>query len=159
MADTTQERLPFQGSELEKEDVEFNKGLKVNNERSRFAKKASGKSDFEERAAKMVEQQQLQRNERFQLISQFMDTMRKRVLPSNRGLVGDQFEQELRQKLIDLVIDINNDTTEKDDGMGSATAIGLLLRVVMMQRDQLNELEYRLSIMEKKASRPPTSEG
>jgi hypothetical protein len=142
----TQERLPFQGAT----ETAVTKKMKLTNERSSIAKKADEQEAFKQRAVALMDNRQDQRERGVALVTQFLTSMKEKVLPKNQGV--------LAQELVKLVIEINNDDTEPQDGMGSATLFAALLRVVMLQRDRINELEYRLLQVEKNLSSPPKPE-
>jgi hypothetical protein len=91
------------------------------------------------------------------IVSQFLVSMKEKTLPDNKGVLAQDFEKKMRSELVQLVIEINNDEAEPKDGLGSATLFAALLKVIMLQRDRLNELEYRLLQVEKNQSSPPKS--
>lgn len=143
------ERLPF---EAESEVIPAKKSVKFGNERSRFTKAANADYDFQKRAETLINSRNEQKQQGMQLINQFMSAMREKIIPENRGTISIEFEKDLRAKLIKLCIELDNDEAEPNVGMGSATLIALLLKVVMLQRDRINELDHRLFSIEKKSS-------
>jgi len=148
------ERLPFQ----DPPETTSKKKLKLTNERSSITQKVNEEAEFQQRAAVMMDSRQDQRERGMALVSQFLTSMREKTLPKNRGVLAQDFEKKLRSELVKLVIEINNDETESQDGLGSATLFASVLKVIMLQRDRLNELEYRLLQVEKNQSSPPKTE-
>lgn len=155
MTNHNQERLPFQGNT----ETTVKKKLKLTNERSSITQRVNEEEQFKQRATELMESRQDQKERGMALVSQFLTSMKEKTLPVNRGVLAQDFEKKMRGELVQLAIEINNDDSEPKDGMGSATLFAALLRVVMLQRDRLNELEYRLLQQEKKQSSPPQTEG
>lgn len=154
MTNNNQERLPFQGAA----ETKITKKLKLTNERSSVSKKADEEEEFKMKATALMDSRQSQKDRGMALMSQFITSMKEKVLPANRGVLAQDFEKKLRSELVQLVIEINNDVAEPKDGLGSATMFAAILRVVMLQRDRINELEYRLLQLERKLSSPPKPE-
>ena len=72
-----------------------------------------------------------------------------KTLPQNRNVLNIESEREVLQNVIDLAIEINNDPNEKE-GMGSLACITYLLKLSLVQRDKINELEYAVDTFQKK---------
>jgi hypothetical protein len=84
-----------------------------------------------------------------ELFIQFNRTMSDKTLPLNRNILNAETEKEMLQNMIQLAIDINDDPNELE-GMGSLTWITLLFKTCLSQRDRMNELEYMVSMLQKK---------
>lgn len=84
-----------------------------------------------------------------ELFIAFNKAITDKTLPQNRNIISRESEKELLQNMIQLAIEINNDTNEQE-GMGSLTMITCLLKTSLSQRDRINELEYAVSQMQKK---------
>jgi len=65
--------------------------------------------------------------------------------------IQKDLESDVARQIVDISLALNNDQT-KPEGIGSAGCIMLLLRSVLIQRDIINELSYKVSVMEKQAS-------
>ncbi len=141
--------------EVTPETAKITKGTKLDNQRSMFAKKNSDKVSFEESADKYVGELKDRNKRAFDLAKQFMDVMKDKTLPENKSVIVQDIEREVKNKLLQLSIEINNDENEENDGMGSLAIISLLLKTVMLQRDSINLLEYKLKTLEKKMSSGP----
>ena len=84
-----------------------------------------------------------------ELFVQFNKAVVDKTLPQNRNVFNLESEKEMLQNMIQLAIEINNDPNEQE-GMGSLTWITCLFKTTMAQRDRINELEYAVSMMQKK---------
>ena len=84
-----------------------------------------------------------------ELFVQFQKTVSDKTLPQNRNIFNAEAEKEMLQNMLQLAGEINNDPNEQE-GMGSLTWITLLLKTCLSQRDRMNELEYTISMLQKK---------
>lgn len=80
----------------------------------------------------------------------FQRSMSDKTLAQNRNILNAETEKELLQNILQLATDINNDPNEQE-GMGSMTAITLLLKTCLLQRDRINELEYAVAQLQKRS--------
>lgn len=83
------------------------------------------------------------------LFVQFQRAIGDKTLAQNRNIFNTETEKEMLQNVLQLATEINNDPNEQE-GMGSLTAITLLLKTCLVQRDRINELEYALANIQKK---------
>ncbi len=138
------ERHAFEGESK----VVANREVKLNNSKSRIAHNAKEKEaeqrQFEQQADAFIENQEARKDTSLALAMQFMAAIKDKTLPQNRGIIGEGIEKEMRSKLINLAVEINNDPNEENDCMGSVALINLLMKGMFYQRDKLNELEYLL---------------
>jgi hypothetical protein len=72
------------------------------------------------------------------------------TLARNKTSIMNNVEDSIRKEFIQLGIDMNNDESAEQDGMGSMICITVLSKVIMSQRDRINELEYQLQQLAKK---------
>jgi hypothetical protein len=139
----------------EKAEPKIVREAKLNNNNSKLAQAAKQKEsvqyNFEQQADMLIENQEARRNHSLALAMQFMSALKDKQLPQNKGIIAEDVEKEMRNKLVKLAIDINNDPNEDDDGMGSVALINLLMKAIFYQRDRINDLEYRLSKFESSA--------
>lgn len=145
------ENKPFL-DEATLETTKITKGTKLTNQRSMFSKQNVEKESFEQSVDKYVGELKDRNKKAFDLAKQFVEIIKDKTLPENKSIIVNDVERELKNKLLELSIEINNDENEENDGMGSLAIISLLLKVVMMQRDSINLLDYRLSKLEKNMS-------
>lgn len=145
------ENKPFL-DEVTPENAKVTKGTKLNNQRSMFSKSNSEKESFEQSADKYIGELKDRNKRAFDLAKQFVDMIKDKTLPENKSIIVQDVEREIKNKLLSLSIEINNDDNEENEGMGSLAIISLLLKVVMLQRDNINSLDYKLNLLEKKMS-------
>lgn len=129
---------------------------KLDQGKSRFAKKQAAKSSFEEMAQGTHSKGEEFKVKALELSQKFLKMVNTRVLPANKGPLEQSLEREAIKELVDLSIEINNvpipngrDPENPEqlvflEGMGSAGNIALLLKSILILRDQLAESEFRL---------------
>ena len=107
------------------------------------------KRETEERFNKLAERAMKQREDRNQRMlhaaQRLIDMVKDKTLKRNRLQVQEVVENDARKDLIDLMFEVNNDELETYDGMGSTALVNLLMKVVLIQRDRINDLEFILS--------------
>lgn len=145
------ENKPFL-NEITPEATKITKGTKLNNDKSMFSKVKVDKESFEAAADKYIGGLQERDKQAVELARQFINIIKDKTLPENKSKVAENVERELKNKLLNLGIDINNDENEENDGMGSMAIISLLIKTVLLQRDTINLLDYRLYKLEKLVS-------
>jgi hypothetical protein len=138
----TNERMPFAG---EYEPKGINKGVKLKNKQNNVA---HTQVEFEQRAKEFMSDKQERNKTVLSLAQEFMTLIRDRTLPQNKSVMAKDIEQQTVVKLANAALIINQDDSEAE-GMGSIAMINLLFKVVLAQRDKLNELEYELAQLKK----------
>lgn len=101
-------------------------------------------AQLEEVAQKTIDNIQERNQQAALYVRQYVDLIKSKHLPVNTGEIGKKTESAIVDNLRDIAIYINNDESEQSDGMGSVTLLTLLLKVCLLQRNRINELEYRL---------------
>jgi hypothetical protein len=145
-----QGKIAFQ----EEREVVATKGLKIRNrsaddEERMKEERANYRSRFDNLVDKTIEFQKDKEKKAVSAVTRFLQMCNDKTLPKNKGMVGLDVEREIRQELIQVAIDLNNDPTEEQDGMGSVTLISALCKVLLTQRDRLNQVEYDLQQLQK----------
>lgn len=127
----------------------------------RGAVKSQGQSMFDSRRRQPTQQEFQQKVSQVQetlsgykkraaeLFVQFQKSMADKTLPQNRNILHQESEKELLGNMINLAAEINSDPNERESE-GSLTWIVLLLKNSFVQRDRINELEYGMSMLQKK---------
>lgn len=130
-------------------EVVATRGVKLKNKAAEQA--AQDKRDreeymrkFDQRADQTVKYHVETGNNTVDVISNYMRMSEDRTLPHNRGSIGDDVEREIRQKIIQLALDLNNDENEEDNGKGSVIVLSAVTKVLLLYRDRINFLEYEL---------------
>ncbi len=126
-------------------------GLKIDNKKSRYAPPpapaAPPAQDFEERADAAVSEVQEKQSRFVRLVRAFMDILGDRTLPENKKPLARQTEEELKDNLVKIAVEFNNDPLAQEDGLGSAALISVLTKAVLMQRDRINQLEHQVHVL------------
>lgn len=143
--------MPF--DEEDKEEV-INKKVylkQVSTQKSIFdgLPKKPSSDDLDKRVQQINEKSFSYKTRASDLANQFNKAMADKTLKSNKNSFSQEMERELLGKMIQLAIEINNDPFEQES-MGSLGWITMLLKTCFSQRDRINNIEYFLSILEKK---------
>ena len=67
-----------------------------------------------------------------------------RTLNRNRGSIANDVEREIRQEIIKLAEDMNNDENEENDGKGSVVVLSVVTKILLNYRDRLNDMEFEI---------------
>lgn len=129
--------------------------VKLDNSNSRFAKKAEEKKQIEVNFEGQVEDYQIQQQklvkQAMDLTNKFNEFIKDSTLKENKGPIQLDLEKQICKDIVDLSLVLNADETQAE-GIGSAGVNLLLLKIVMYQRDKINELGYKISKLEKSSS-------
>jgi hypothetical protein len=82
-----------------------------------------------------------------ELAIELSKVMNDKTLRENKNVFSKEIESELLKKLVNLATQVNNDA--ENEGEGSIGLITLLLKISLLQRDRINSMEYRISLLEK----------
>lgn len=82
-----------------------------------------------------------------ELAVELSKVMNDKTLRENKNVFSKEIESELLKKLVNLATQVNNDA--ENEGEGSIGLITLLLKISLLQRDRINSMEYRISLLEK----------
>lgn len=131
--------------------------VKLDNTRSRFAKKAEAEKQAEAVFNEKIEDHQARAKFYFEKISelttQINSFVKDTTLKSNKGPIQIEMEQQIIKDMVSLSQQINQDQTQ-EEGLGSAGVNLLLLKIVLFQRDKINELDYKISKLDKNIPSP-----
>lgn len=135
-------KLPFE------EEVEENSksGVKLDNSKSRFAKKdgsVHSEKEFNEAIGQHNDRLSKTREKIATLSTSFMNFVKDTTLPENKSPIQVDLEKSTARELIDLAMQLNSDE-QQPEGIGSCGMLMLLMRVVLTQRDTINKLSYEL---------------
>ena len=137
------------GSQNTDKPVVATRGVKLKNKASEKAElekieKQQYKEKFERAADRTMQNIEDNNTKALNIISKFLKMSEDKTLHKNKGAIALDVEREIRQELIQLVMDFDNDATEDEYGKGSIIAISILSKIVLNLRDRLNDLEYEL---------------
>ena len=127
-------------------------GLKnVSSQKSIFDAKPKKPSqeDFDNKVQKIQETNSGYKAKAADLALQFRKLLEDKTLLQNKNVFARELEKEILTNMAELAIEINNDPHEQE-GMGSLGWVILLLKTVLSQRDRINNLEYTISLLDKK---------
>jgi len=127
-------------------------GLKnVSSQKSIFDAKPKKPSqeDFDHKVQKIQETNSGYKAKAAELALQFRKLLEDKTLLQNKNVFARELEKEILTNMAELAIEINNDPHEQE-GMGSLGWVILLLKTVLSQRDRINNLEYTISLLDKK---------
>jgi hypothetical protein len=149
--------MPFdEEDDVEQKSIQNKTGLnKVSSQKSIFDNipKKPSSEDFDEKVKQVNEQNSLYKQRAAEYSIQFKKTIADKTLQQNRNVFSNELEQEIVSKMIRLAADINEDPNEQE-GMGSLMWVALLMKTCLYQRDRINDLEYSVSQLKKKAGTP-----
>lgn len=140
-------------SDFEDQDQEKVPGLKLDKNKSRFARKPEIRKTFEEKVEEVHQQRTGYRQQLFELGKQFLNNLTDRTLVQNKGPIKQSLEKEIHNKLVNLAVEINNDSNEQQDGMGSISLIVVLMKCIFMLRDRCNQLEFEIESLQSKLNK------
>ena len=124
-------------------------GVKLDNSNSMFSGKTFKSTQFDESVSDdFIKKDADFRQKALTFATAYKKAIQDKTLPDNKGTIGKDEEKSLIKDLINLATDINNDQTQPE-GVGSSGLNSLLLQVCLYQRDQINELLYRVQKLEK----------
>ena len=124
-------------------------GVKSQGQSMFDSKRRPTPQEFQQRVQQSQEKMSGYKKRAAELFVQFQKTVSDKTLPQNRNIFNAEAEKEMLQNMLQLAGEINNDPNEQE-GMGSLTWITLLLKTCLSQRDRMNELEYTISMLQKK---------
>lgn len=111
--------------------------------------KKPSQEDFEKKVKDVQENNNSYKQRAAELAIQFKKIVEDKTLPQNKNVFAQELEREVLSKMIQLAVEINNDPNEQE-GMGSLGWITLLFKINLMQRDKINNIEYKISLLERK---------
>jgi hypothetical protein len=131
-------------------EVVATRGVKLKNKAAEKAEaekleKKQYKEKFEKVADQTMKNMEDSNTRAMNTISKFLKMSEDKTLVRNKGAIALDVEREIRQELIQLVMDFDNDETEDEYGKGSVIAISVLSKIVLNLRDRVNELEYQIA--------------
>lgn len=142
-----QKQMGFQNPDKE---VVATRGVKLRNKaaekiEAEKIERQQYKEKFEKAADRTMKNIEDNNTKAMNVISKFIKMSEDKTLRKNKGAIALDVEKEIRQELIQLVMDFDNDETEDEYGKGSVIAISVLSKIVLNLRDRINDLEYELS--------------
>ncbi len=126
------------------------KGLKINNTTSNVkAPPVVDSKALEEAAAEVAKKLEEYKSRSWDLGIKFKSILESSVLVENKSILIKDFENEVTQSLCQLASDINTDETQLE-GSGSVALCQLMMKMMIYQKDIINQLKYKVEVLEKK---------
>lgn len=125
------------------------KSIKFNNENSSVpAPKPSPVAVFEEQAKKANSRYEEYKQRTWELSSKFKAMIEDKILPELKSPLTKGIEIETITKLVALASDMNEDDNQPE-GIGSTALSYMLMKMLLIQRDTINILQYKVDKLEK----------
>ncbi len=147
----TEPRYSFEPSP---EASKIEKNVKLDNKKSKFAPQIEAKqaaTQLHEAAIAAHQKTQTLQQEIFDLGIEFLNIIKNRTVPAQKGVIEQSLERESLQKLIKFAIEMNIDPQEQE-GIGSISLLTLVLKVLILLRDKNNVMEHKIYQLEKQLS-------
>jgi len=109
----------------------------------------STKEIFEQQAEQKFSQIEDYKQKIWDLSIKYKSFIESKILPENRGPITSNLEKEVLDKLVQLSLDMNEDETQ-EQGVGSTALCMLLMKCMLIQRDIINSLNFKLEQIEQK---------
>ena len=123
--------------------------LNINNENSSAHKIEQSKIPFEKRAEEANDQNENYKRKAYELGKSFLKLIEDKTLVNNKSPMAKDIERETMLEVIKLGMDMNADENQPES-MGSIGVITLILKGIVIQRDKINSLEYKVLDLERK---------
>lgn len=124
-------------------------GLKISNEKSTVtAPPSAAISEASQNADEAMARMKEYKERAWNLGAKLKSLMESKVLPENKTAVLKGLESETLQELSQLATDINVDEDQLE-GSGSVALSQLILKMMLIQKDQINALAYHIDQLEK----------
>lgn len=146
--------MPFESDE-DYDDLEIKNKIKKRNTASIFdekkeenSAKKEAKKNLHENISEELKNSDEKIKKAYGLTNKYKKYIEDKSLKSNKTTLIKQLEQDTISEMVYLADNFNRDTNEVP-GQGSLVWIALLLKINLLYRDRLNDLEYELSAIKK----------
>lgn len=119
------------------------KGLKINNQASLIQPKIDTTAEFNAKANEAFSKYEEYKQRTLDLSTKFKAMMEDKVLFENKSILSKDMEKEIIEKLVQLSSDMNADENQPE-GIGSVALSVLLMKMMLLQRDTINQLAFKL---------------
>jgi len=113
--------------------------------------KKPNQQDLESKVKQTQERASSYKTRATELVQQYQKSLSDKTLSQNKNKFQLEIEMDLLKNMVYWAQDVNADPVERE-GEGSLGLISLLLKNSFSLRDKINNLEYKLSLIEKKLS-------
>jgi hypothetical protein len=142
------ERRPFENDdEDDDEKIKPKKGLRINNAKSSIPNPVPKPQDFRDNISKVLNEEEEQKRLAFEIANRFINALKDKTLDSNKNVTVRENEKRAIMDMIDFARLINSDETQEEN-LGTMSIISTLLKAIFIQRNRINEAEYRVAKLE-----------
>jgi hypothetical protein len=117
-------------------------GLKKTNTQQQI-NKTEVKAKFEQQADEQFAKIEDYKQQMWDLSVKYKSFIESKVLSENKGPISLNLEKEVLDKLVQLAIEMNEDATQPE-GVGNTALCMLLMKCMLLQRDTINSLSFKL---------------
>lgn len=128
-------------------NVKATKSSKLDNKKS-TVKQAPPLPNIRENANKIMANDEEQKKIAFNLTTRLLSLIKDKTLDENKDLNIREEEKQVLSEYANFSRLINADPN-KEDGLGTLSYVTALARCLLLQRDRINELEYKVIQLEK----------
>jgi len=111
------------------------------------------KARFDENAENTIKYHDEKSKKAVDIVSRYLKMIEDKTLNRNRGSIANDVEREIRQHIIQLALDMNNDENEEDNGKGSVVVLSVVTKILLMYRDRLNDLEFEVQQLKRELNK------
>jgi hypothetical protein len=124
-------------------------GLKINNDHSNIqVPNTTNEAAFDAKASAAKNKMEEHKQTVWELSGKFKAMIEDHTLPENKTIISKDLEKEVLDKLIEIATIINADQVYPD-GWGSSALEMLLMKMILLQRDTLNSMAFKIDKLEK----------
>jgi hypothetical protein len=116
------------------------------------AKSKPNNVNFDELATKVHSKDEEYKKKFFEYSTMFKKIVGDSILEENKTELSKSVEKDIVNKLINLASEMNSDENQPE-GIGSIALITLMLKICLSQRDSINELKYKIYLLENSKER------
>jgi len=140
--------MPFDSDQEQKAPVR-KVGVKQVNITQPSVNNAETKTLFEKKADEQMSKIENYKTQIWDLSIKYKSFVENKVLQQNKGPIAINLENETLDKLVQLAEEMNEDSTQPE-GIGSNALCMVLLKCMLIQRNSINELHYKIEQLNKK---------
>lgn len=125
------------------------KGIKVNNDNSTIPQpKPNYQEKLSEKAQEVATKYEEYKSRTWELSTKFKAMMQDHVLSDNKSVLVKDIEAETMNRLVALASEMNEDDNQPE-GIGGTALSFLIMKMLLLQRDTINTLLYKVDKLEK----------
>lgn len=133
------------------EDLSESDGLKLKNNKSMFSNdkdRRPSSSDFEKSVSNYKHNDLDLKNKVGELSIKFKSFITDKTLKEQRSSIKKDLESSTVRELSEIALRLNGDQNQPE-GIGSVGIGALLMQIILLQRDQINDLSYQIMELKK----------